>query len=79
MQSLNIKECILLKFQITQTRHPFSISEGKNVYDQYSSKIKKYLLNVHEIEGANFQSVNNYYAKFEYKGINTVGVTDYTN
>ena len=24
------------------------------------------------------QCVNNHYAKFEYKGMNTVGVTDYT-
>ena len=31
------------------------------------------------MEGANFQCVNNHYAKFEYTGINTVGVTDYTN
>ena len=23
--------------------------------------------------------MNNHYAKFEYKGLNTVGVTDYTN
>ena len=25
------------------------------------------------------QCVNNHYEKFEYKGMNTVGVTDYTN
>ena len=35
--------------------------------------------NVHKMRGANFQNVNNHYAKFEYKGMNTVGVTDYTN
>ena len=29
--------------------------------------------------GANIQSMNNPYAKFEYIGTNTVGVTDYTN
>ena len=35
--------------------------------------------NVHKIEGAHLQCVNNHYAKFEYKEINTNGVTDYTN
>ena len=29
--------------------------------------------------GANLQCVNNHYAKFEHIGINTIGVTDYTN
>ena len=29
--------------------------------------------------GGAHQCVNNHYAKFEYKGMNTVGVTDYTN
>ena len=29
--------------------------------------------------GAHHQCVNNHYAKFEYKVMNTVGVTDYTN
>ena len=29
--------------------------------------------------GAHYQCVNNHYAKFEYKVMNTVGVTDYTN
>ena len=32
-----------------------------------------------KIEGAHLQCVNNHYAKFEYKGINTLGVTEYTN
>ena len=40
---------------------------------------QKYLLNVHKMEDANLQYVNNHYTKFEYIGINTVGVTDYTN
>ena len=31
------------------------------------------------MEGAYLQCVNNHYAKFAYIGINTVGVTDYTN
>ena len=33
----------------------------------------------HNIEGAHFQCVNNHYAKFEYNGMHTVEVTDYTN
>ena len=33
----------------------------------------------HKIGCAHLQCVNNHYAKFEYKGINTVGVKDYTN
>ena len=32
-----------------------------------------------QIEGAYLQCVNNHCAKFECKGMNTVGVTDYTN
>ena len=31
------------------------------------------------IEGAHLQCVNNHYAKFEYKGMNTLEVPDYTN
>ena len=31
MQSLNVREWILLELQITQTRHPLSISDWKNV------------------------------------------------
>ena len=41
--------------------------------------MKIHLLNVHKIGGAHLQCVNNHYAKYEYKGMNTVGVTDYTN
>ena len=29
--------------------------------------------------GAHYQCVNNHYEKFEYKVMNSVGVTDYTN
>ena len=39
----------------------------------------KYLLNVHNMGGAHLQYVNNHYAKFEYKVMNTVAVTDYIN
>ena len=31
VQSLNIKEWILLELQITQTRHPLNIADGKSV------------------------------------------------
>ena len=44
-----------------------------------SPKNKKYLLNVHKMGGVHHQCVNNHYAKFEYKVMNTVGVIDYTN
>ena len=79
MQSSNIKEWILLELQITQTRHPLIISDGKNVLVQHPSEMRKKKWNVNKIDGAHVQCVNNDYAKFEYKGMNTVGVTDYTN
>ena len=41
-------------------------------------KCEKTMKQSHKIEGAHLQCVNNHYAKFEYKGMNTVGVTDYT-
>ena len=34
---------------------------------------------MHKIGAAHLQCVNNHYAKFEYKGLKTVGITDYTN
>ena len=34
---------------------------------------------MHKIKGAHIQCVTNKYAKFEYKGMKTVGVTDYTH
>ena len=42
-------------------------------------KMRKYLSNVHNIGGAHLQCVKNHYVKFEYKGMKTVGVTDYTH
>ena len=42
-------------------------------------KMLKYLSNVHKIQSVHLQCVANHYAKFEYKRMNTVGVTDYTN
>ena len=41
--------------------------------------MRKYLSNVHKMEGAHLQCMNNHYGKFEYKGMKTVGDTDYTN
>ena len=40
---------------------------------------KKIMKRVHKIKGAHLQCVNSHCKKFEYKGMNTVGVTDYTN
>ena len=34
---------------------------------------------MHKIKSADVQSMNNRYAKFEYKGMKTISVTDYTN
>ena len=78
MQSLNIKEWKLLELQIIQTRNHLSISNKKmSKFNTRQKSGKKW--NVHKIEGAHLQCVNNHYAKFEYKEINTVGVSDYTN
>ena len=74
MQNLNIKEWKLLQLQITQTRHHLSILNRKNVYVQDTEKWKQYSWNVHKKEGAYLQCMNNHYAKFEYKWMNTVGV-----
>ena len=41
--------------------------------------MKKYLSNAHKIGRAHLQCVDNHYAKFEYKVMKTVWVTDYTN
>ena len=34
---------------------------------------------MHKIGGKHLLCANNHYAKFEYNGMNTVGVSDYTN
>ena len=44
-----------------------------------TQKMRKYLSSVHKMVGAHLLCVNNHYAKFEYKGMKTVVVTDYTN
>ena len=62
-----------MELQITQTRHYLSISDGK----KHLSKIRKQLSNVHKIISAYIKCPNNNYAKFEYKGMKIVGVTDY--
>ena len=41
--------------------------------------MRKYLSNVHKIGGAHLQCMYNHLAKFEYKGMKTLGVTDLTN
>ena len=42
-------------------------------------KREKTMKRFHKIGGTHLQCVNNHYAKFEYKGMNTAGDTDYTN
>ena len=143
MQSLNINVWIWLELQITRTRHPLSISDGKKCLsstpfknekkimkrapnkmctfsiceqslgkvwlkrnenswsyrfhklgtpkmlrtDGQTRKMSKFnthqkwekMKQYHKIWGAHLQCANNHYAKFEYKGMNTAGVTDYTN
>ena len=44
---------------------------------QTPQNVKK--LNVHKIKGAHLKCVNTHYAKFEYKGMKTVGMTYNTN
>ena len=64
-----------MELQITQTTHPLSISDEK-----CSTPVKnEKKINVHKIGGAHLQCVNNHYAEFEYKGLNTVRVSEYTN
>ena len=51
-------------------------SERKKTSMFYSLKILEYLSNMHKTGGAHLQRMNNHYAKFDYKGIKAVGVTD---
>ena len=46
-----------------------------NTHQKRENKMKQF----HKLEGAHLQCVNNHYTKFGYQGMNTVGVTDYTN
>ena len=56
----------------TQSRHSLSISD-ENKMSQFNTH-----RNIHQIGVANIRCVNNQYAKFEYKGMKSVGVTDST-
>ena len=63
----------MAELQITQTRF-----WTEKCLSSIPPKHNKYRLNVHKIKGAHCQYVNNHYAKFENKGMETFGVTDYT-
>ena len=43
-----------------------NISDGEKFLSSTALKIRKYLLNVHKMDGAHHQCVNNHYTKFEY-------------
>ena len=60
-------------------RHHLSILDGKMSKFNTHANMRKYSRNVHKIEGVHLLYVNNHYAKFEFKEIKSVGVTDYTN
>ena len=77
--SLNIKEWKLFKLDITQTRPLSKHFDQKNMSKFKTPKTEKWNVNVHKIGGTYLHCVNNHYAKFEYKVMNTVGVTNYTN
>ena len=64
-QSLNIKKCKLFELQITQSKHPLSISDGK--MSKFNTPQYEKLSDVHKIKGAHLRSVNNHYTKYEYK------------
>ena len=53
----------MFELQITQTRNPLRISDGKNVQVQHLLNVRKYLSNVHKMVGAYFQCMNNHYKK----------------
>ena len=67
-----------MELHITQTRHTLSILQKKITKFKTPENEKKN----HEMytkRGTHLQYSNNYYAKFEYKRMKTVGVTDYTS
>ena len=68
-----------MELQITQCKHPKGGAGVIMSKFNNSKKKKKILSNVHKIRGAHLSSVHNHYANFEFKGMKTVGVTDYTN
>ena len=75
IQSLNLKEWKLLELHITQTRSHLSISNEKCLSSRLPQKKNK---NIPEM-CIHLQCVKNHYGKFEYKGMITRGVSDYTN
>ena len=76
MQSLNIKNENCWSYRLHKPDTPYAFGMEKM---STPLKLRKYLSNVPNIEGTYLNCVNNHYAKFEYKGMKTVGVTDYTN
>ena len=74
MQSLNIKAWTVYRNQ-TPSKHFDQIKISK----LNTPPPPKYSLNVDKIGGAHIQCANSNYAKFEYRGLNTFGVTVYTN
>ena len=69
---------LLDELQITEIRHPLSISDGK-MYKFNSTVIIKISSNLHKKGEAHVQCMNNYYSKFEYYGIKTFEGTDNTH
>ena len=67
------------ELQTTQCKHPKGDVGIMMSKFNTPKNIIKILSNVHKIEGAHLQCVNNHQPAFEYKGMKTVGVTDYTN
>ena len=56
-------------FRLHKPDTPYAFRMENNVFVQHQLK---YLSNVHKIEGAHFQCVNNHYVKFEFKGMKTI-------
>ena len=66
MQSLNKKRNeYCWSYRLYKLGTPYALRMEKNVKVQHPSPTEKYLLNVHKIEGAHLQCVNNYNVKFE--------------
>ena len=63
----------------TNQTHPTHFGWKKCLSSIPVKKVKIFINCIHKIGGAHLQCMNNHNAKFEYKGMKTVGVTDYTN
>ena len=74
MQSLNIKEWKLFELQITPT-----IFGRKKCLSSTLVKIEKIFIKCEHNRRCTSSIYGQSLAKFEYKGMKTVGVTDYTN